>query len=80
MNGKAKDCKGIATKWRKSQVIIIGIDERGNWDLVVFGQKSGELPAFGELVHTLSNALANRKPHPPPNNWFHTSARKGKKG
>jgi hypothetical protein len=75
MKTKIKDCKAIAAKWRKSQVIILGIDPRGNWDLALFGDKSESCACYDELCEQLTRAVNDTKAHKPPLNWHLVSGR-----
>ena len=35
---KVADCRYIARKWSKKQVIIIGIDDRGQMEMATYGE------------------------------------------
>lgn len=54
---KVADCRDIATKWKKDQVIIISLDDEGRLEMATFGKTKQLCHVTGHLGNVAFEAI-----------------------
>lgn len=56
---KVADCRGIARKWKKKQVIIIAFGESGQYEMATYGETPELCKCTAVLADVASKAMEN---------------------